>query len=527
VAAPEDLEAVSRLAAIVESSTDAMIGKTLDGVITSWNAGAERMYGYAPEEIIGRNISLLVPSDRPDEVSSILRRVARGERVEHFETERIRKSGEVFDVSVTISPIRNQTGDIVGASTVARDISDRKRAEAELRDVEKRLHQAQRLESVGQLAGGIAHDFNNLLAGIMNYSALAADGLAELTRRLGLGGDTTAVTLSNDIAEIARRHARRAADAAAVDLQPPRSDRVGGRRRQCGGDRHGEPVAPNHRREHRPADATRARSAPDDGRPGTDRAGDHEPGRQRSGCNGRRGHAANRDRRLRSRRQPRPRSRHHSRSVRSPHRVDTGRGMPEDIAVRAFEPFFTTKPIGEGTGLGLATVYGIVTRAGGKVLISSRPGIGTNVVVILPATDATPTTIAEAPHVAPIAAPGETILLVEDEEMVREPTRRILANHGYAVLSANNVEEALRIIGLQDTAVDLLLTDVVMPGGSGTDLAAHTTGASPRTKILYMSGYASDVIGFQQAAGSGVNLIEKPFASAELLRRVREVLDRE
>ena len=192
--ASDEHDATSRLAAIVESSTDAMIGKTLDGAITSWNAGAERMYGYAAPQIIGRHVSVLIPPDRADELPSILQRVARGERVAHYETERLRSDGVVFGVSVSISPIRDRAGTIVGASTVTRDITDRKRAEAELHDLQERLHQAQRLETVGQLAGGIAHDFNNLLAGIMNYTTLASDGLAELTRRLALAADATAKT---------------------------------------------------------------------------------------------------------------------------------------------------------------------------------------------------------------------------------------------------------------------------------------------------------------------------------------------
>ncbi|MGO9875807.1 MAG: PAS domain-containing protein [Acidimicrobiia bacterium] len=131
------MESTSRLAAVVESSADAMIGKTLDGVITSWNPGAERMYGFAAAEIVGRNISVLIPLERTDELPAILRRVASGERVEHYEAERVRKNGVVFDVSVSISPIRDRTGAIVGASTVTRDITDRKRAEADRRDLVK------------------------------------------------------------------------------------------------------------------------------------------------------------------------------------------------------------------------------------------------------------------------------------------------------------------------------------------------------------------------------------------------------
>jgi PAS domain S-box-containing protein len=147
--APAEPEATPRLAAIAESCADAMIGKTLDGVITSWNAGAQRMYGYSAAEIVGHNVSALIPAELPDELPSILHRVAGGEGVEHFETQRVRQNGDVFDVSITISPIRDAGGLIVGASTVTRDITDRKRAEADLRDLQERRYQAQRLESVG------------------------------------------------------------------------------------------------------------------------------------------------------------------------------------------------------------------------------------------------------------------------------------------------------------------------------------------------------------------------------------------
>ena len=255
------------------------------------------MYGYAADEIVGRNISVLMQSKRPDELPAILQRVAKGERIQHYETERLRKDGTVVDVSVSISPIRERDGAIVGISTVTIDITDRKRAEADLRDLDERLHQAQRLESVGQLAGGIAHDFNNLLAGIMNYSTLAADGLAELTNRHGLGGDQTVVTLGADIAEIAKV-ANRAArltrqllvfsrhgafKAEVVDLNAIVVDTQNA-------------AAPNHRRDHRSQDGSRRGPALHERRPGTDRTGPHEPGRQRKGCDDQRRDAANRNR---------------------------------------------------------------------------------------------------------------------------------------------------------------------------------------------------------------------------------------
>ncbi len=526
LAPSDELEATSRLAAIVESSADAMIGKTLDGVITSWNSGAERMYGYAAEEIIGRNISVLVPLDRPNELPAMLQRVASGERVEHYETERIRKNGAVLDVSVTISPIRDRARAIVGASTVTRDITDRKRAEAVLRDLEERLHQAKRLESVGQLAGGIAHDFNNLLAGIMNYCTLVSDGLEELTGRRGLDGDETVVTLNQDVAEIVDVciRAARLTDQLLVfsrrdvitpeilDLNAIVLDLENLLRRTIGESVHLETELaqdlPRTTGDQGQIEqilmnlAVNARDAMTAG--GTLRI---ETASYEAGDDDVLQHGISRGEYVRL-------------SV-----SDTGCGTPEHVAARAFEPFFTTKAKGEGTGLGLATVYGIATQAGGSVVISSRPAHGTNVEVILPATRGTPAARPDASLRGPLASRGQLILLVEDEEMVREPTRRILIASGYAVLAASSAEEAVRIAGEHVGEIELLLTDIVMPGRSGKDLAADLSRMSPRSKVLYMSGYASDVIGLRAVSGPGLNLIEKPFASNDLLQRVHAVLN--
>jgi PAS domain S-box-containing protein len=163
-----------RLAAIVASSDDAIIGKTLDGVVTSWNAGAERMYGYTAEEMVGRNISRLLPVDRADELQPILDRLRRGERIDHYETKRARKDGVVIDVSISVSPIKNSDGVVSGVATVARDITDRNRAETALLKTMNRLHRSERMEMAGELAGWIAHDFNNLLGAILGYAELIA-----------------------------------------------------------------------------------------------------------------------------------------------------------------------------------------------------------------------------------------------------------------------------------------------------------------------------------------------------------------
>src|SRR5437763_469533 len=161
-------EAMAHLAAIVESSEDAVISKTLDGTVLSWNAGAEQVYGYPASEAIGRQMTFLLPEDRPDEEAVILDRVGNGDRVEHFETVRRRKGGDRIDVSLTISPIRDASGRIVAASHVARNISERKRLDEQLRHTQK-------LESLGVLAGGVAHDFYNLLTGILGNTSLALE----------------------------------------------------------------------------------------------------------------------------------------------------------------------------------------------------------------------------------------------------------------------------------------------------------------------------------------------------------------
>jgi PAS domain S-box-containing protein len=520
------LDAATWLAAIVESSDDAMTGKTLDGVITSWNSAAERLYGYGAGEILGRNVSVLIPPDRPDELAPILERVANGGHVEKYETQRLRKDGTIVDVSITISPIRDATNTIVGASTVARDVSDRNRAATELLALQERLNQAQRLESLGQLAGGIAHDFNNLLAGIMNYAALASDGLETLTTRLGLAEDEDAATLSGDLAEItvvATRAAqltrqllifsrREVARAEVIDLNAIVTDME-----KLLGQALGEAIE------------LVTDLAPDLPRTNVDR-GQIEQVLMNLVVNAR--DAMPRGGRLRIE------------TVRceadgdwarqkggGPHHCacltvsDNGCGMAPDVRARAFEPFFTTKAKGEGSGLGLATVYGIVTQAGGGVVVSSELGLGTTVRVEIPATEDVAGPAQEVLPGKPTTSLGETILLVEDEDIVREPTKRILARNGYTVLSAPNADEALQLAHEHTGTIGLLLTDVVMPGRSGKDLAAVLRRLRPETRVLYMSGYNQEVAIHEDALAGGLNLIEKPFIAVDLLRAIRRILD--
>ncbi|HEY5273303.1 MAG TPA: PAS domain S-box protein [Acidimicrobiales bacterium] len=177
-------DSASLLASIVDSSVDAILSKTLDGRITSWNLGAEQMYGYQADEVIGQHISLLFPPDRIDELDEALQRIANGGLVEQHDAQRVCKDGTVLDVSVTIAPIHDAAGSITGASAIGRDITRRISLERERKILDTRLNQSERLESMGRLAGGIAHDFNNLLAVILNYANFVREELDDKTAAL-------------------------------------------------------------------------------------------------------------------------------------------------------------------------------------------------------------------------------------------------------------------------------------------------------------------------------------------------------
>ena len=206
--------------------------------------------------------------------------------------------------------------------------------------------------------------------------------------------------------------------------------------------------------------------------------------------------------------------------------TDTGHGIPDDIRDHIFEPFFTTKDVASGTGLGLATVYAIVDQSGGSIMVSSQVGSGTTFRIYFPRFDATADVQAEPRSDRVLPAGTETVLLVEDDESVREVNREALLLAGYRVLSAASGDEALTIVGSHSEPIHLLLTDVIMPGMSGKELADHVRGARPQMKILFASGYTADVIARQGVLESGVDLIEKPVTPSTLAKKVREILDR-
>ncbi len=197
--------------------------------------------------------------------------------------------------------------------------------------------------------------------------------------------------------------------------------------------------------------------------------------------------------------------------------------MPQDVIDRAFEPFFTTKPKGEGTGLGLATVYGIVTQLGGHVRIYSEPGHGTTFTILLPETSQ-PVEETSAPPAAALDGVGQTVLVVEDEPAMREVTRRILVRHGYQVITAVDGRAAVEVAAGCTGTLDVLVTDVVMPQMLGKEAAQQIRALHPAIKVLYMSGYTQGILDTQGVVEADVNLIEKPFTEALLLAKLSEII---
>jgi PAS domain S-box-containing protein len=506
-----DGESRSRLAAIVEASTDAIIGKTLAGIITSWNAGAVAMYGYAAEEMIGRDISVLFPPDRPGELAPILDQIRRGGRVDHYETKRVRKDGTVIDVSVSVSPVRDGSGAIVGAATVARDITERKWAEAERRAGEALLHQAERMETLGQLAGGIAGEFNNLLSAIMGYAALVAPATADnpavqadLQQIQAAAG--RAARLARELLVFSRREPGQPEkvdlNSVLVRIRGLLSASIGGHIELRLITAPGLPAVMADRGQIEQVLlnlAINARDAMPHGGALTVTTGLTDL----STVQGDEWPAA------------RP-GKYVELTV-----SDTGFGMDAETMRHVFEPFFTTRPQGQGTGLGLSTVYGIITKAGGGITIDSEEGKGTTFHIYLPAISIP---APAAPAGPPPAAPGhgETILVVDDEPAVLEIAARILRHNGYQTIEAGTHSEALSLLSSHD--VQLLLTDSVMPGSSGQALAEAASEMKPGVRVLHMSGATFAGTKTDSAPGAEVPLIRKPFTALDLLKKVRTVL---
>jgi PAS domain S-box-containing protein len=506
-------EEAERMAAIVESSDDAIISITLDGTIRSWNPGAERLYGYSAGEMEGQSIATILTSELFGELALSMAQVKCGRSITEHHTTCVAKGGRAVDVFLSLSPIRDEDGRVIGASAIHRDISDRVQAEREKEQLQAELDATHRLESIGQLAGGVAHDFNNILAVIMNYARFVADEVpagsrayhdveeirraanqaSTLTRQLLiLGHRDVTVPEVLSVNEVVSRldNLLRSAAGEHVSLEI------------ClGADLWAVKADPGQIEQVLMNLVVNSRDAMPDGGKVTIETANIEVGEAFARLHPDAGPGS---------------------YVRLTVR-DTGSGMKDEVAKRAFEPFFTTKQKGEGTGLGLSTVYGIVTNANGIIDLDSGIGLGTTFRIYLPATAGRAPTAEPDLKRAPARANGETVLVVEDEVAVREMAERILGSTGYSVLSAGSGKEALELCSHRDRRIDVLLTDVIMPNMLGIELAKCITRARADIRVLYMSGYGHEVA--QQTLLEGARFIEKPFSAEELLHSVRDVLD--
>jgi two-component system, cell cycle sensor histidine kinase and response regulator CckA len=490
-------ESTALLNAVVDDSPVAIIAVNSDLEIIRWNPAAEQLLGWTSQEVIGTSFLRLIPPERTAEFQEFQARLRSGGRNLSIDTERCSKDGTRVDVNVSIARLHDANGQENGWLSVMKNITERKQMEAQLR-------QSQKMEAVGQLAGGVAHDFNNLLTAIASYSELvleavrgdqevyddvveikrAADRAALLTRQLlafsrQQVARTEILSVNDVVADLDKLLRRVVRENIAFRLAlTDKPVGVAADRAQL------EQVIINL--------VVNARDAMPEG--GTITITTESESNQLGDF-----------------------------AVVAV--GDTGNGISDEIRERIFEPFFTTKDAGSGTGLGLSIVQGIVTQAGGHIAVASAAGCGTTFRAYLPRVPLSAT--AERSLLGPhTAQPGdETILMVEDDHAVREVTVRALKKHGYNILAARTGSEALEIFESHKEHIALAITDLVMPGIPGIELALELRSRNPNLPILFMSGYSKDAGRELGQFEPYTDYLEKPFTPARLQSTVRKLLD--
>ncbi len=499
-------DANEHLAAVIQSSPLAIYTLDPTSTVLTWNRAAEALYGWQAAEVIGRPLPTI--GHDVEDHGRLRDRVLRGESLRGVEVTRRRKDGTLVNISLSVAPLHDAAGRVAGMLSLAADVT-------EMRQLEVQYRQAQKMEAVGRLAGGIAHDFNNLLTAIIGTTALVLEDLglesrvrldiqeiekaakraAGLTRQLLIFSrqqvlEPRALDLNALVGNLEKMLHRLIGED--IELRTKQAAALGAVRADPG---QLEQAIVNL--------VVNARDAMPQGGRLTIETADVELDR---------GYVAG-----------------HVPTQPGPYVLlaisDTGVGMDGATKARLFEPFFTTKEPGRGTGLGLATVYGIVKQSGGYIWVYSELGRGTTFKIYLPRVAETP----EAPESTtgtPTQVGGsETLLVVEDQEEVRKLTKRVLAARGYTVLAARNGAEALEIVDRHATQIHLMITDVVMPGMNGRELAQLACARRSDLKVLYVSGYTGEAVLQHRLLEPGVAFLQKPFTPDVLARKTREVLD--
>jgi two-component system, NtrC family, sensor kinase len=500
-------EQLLKLSQAVVQSPVAIIITDPDGKIEYVNPKFTEMSGYDLHEVVGRNPRLLKSGRTPDEVYKKLWQTISSGQVWSGEIYNREKSGGTYWQHATISPIRNGAGSISHFMAFAEDMTERKRLEAQLRH-------AQKMEAVGQLAGGVAHDFNNILTVIMGFGELlqvglqpgdpklsqmsqilnAADRATHLTKSLLAFSRKQVMLLQQvELNELAQRHSRFLTRIIGEDVTL-RTELSKERLPVMADSGQIEQVLMNL--------ATNARDAMPCGGVlsiKTDAVLLGPEFYQQHGYGG---------------------AGHYARIT----VADDGIGMDAEIQDKIFEPFFTTKSPGRGTGLGLSIVYGIVQQHGGYITIASQLGFGTTFTIYLPLVDAQQESARATPTLMPRGG-KETILVVEDDGAVRSLMHSVLTRFGYSVLLAESGEEALALFDSEGDAVGLALLDVILPNMNGQEVCQALRQRSPLLKVLFLSGYATEVIHDRGIRMQGVDILPKPARPLELAMKVRDMLD--
>ncbi len=500
-------EALRLRSAALDAAANAIMITDGEGTIEWVNAAFSQLYGYSAEEALGRNPRDLVKSgvQGPEFYEAMWRTLLSGDEWRGNITNR-RKDGSHVEADLAITPIRNQSGEIEHYIAVKHDLT-------EWRAMERRLALSQKLESLGQLAGGVAHDFNNLLTVINGTLDLALrelpaqDSVSSDLREVRAAGERAAM-LTRQLLAFSKRQVFRKE---AVNLNALILDMSTMLRRLIG-----EDITVHTDLDEQPPFALADRSQIEQIIVNLIvNARDAMPtgGTLRIATTGPRPSAS-----------PSPEVDPAGHGFVRLSVSDTGEGMEPDVQAQIFDPFFTTKGPGRGTGLGLATIYGIVSQSGGEIHVNSAPGQGSTFDILLPVASETaaPSRAEERSHTN---GGSETILVVEDETAIRSLVARILGQEGYTGLAASNGREALELLARHGESVALLFTDVIMPGMSGPELFERARDLLPDVKVLYASGYTADTLHRHGVREESFHFLEKPYTPKGLAAAVRGVLD--
>lgn len=483
------------------------------GKVQFWNKASEIIFGWKSTEVIGQYPPFIKPEHIP-EFNRLFLRVMNGQPTKSLEITRTRKDNTSVTLSLSTAPLFDESGNISGQVAICEDLTQRKNLESENEKLANQINQIQKMESIGRLAGGIAHDFNNLLVPISGY--------AEMAKHEAAPESELAFYLS-EIEKAAERAANLTRQILAFSRQQILEFKIINLNELIDNFKKmlGRLIGENIQIEFEKCESLQSVLA--------------DPGQLEQVLlnliiNARDAIPLGGILTIETDNISLDDDYCQPRNLVPGDYVllavsDTGTGMTEEIREHIFEPFFTTKPKGEGTGLALATVFGIVKQHNGQVWINSEPGQGTTFKIFLPASNSISSAFSKAKISAQNASGHETILVTEDESNVRSIISKTLINYGYRVIETESAEQAIEQSQRFEASIDLLLTDVILTEMNGRELSKIIKKQHPVCKVLFMSGYTNDIIAQHGVPDAGVNFIQKPFTLDDLVQKIRSILD--